>query len=847
MHNNIYSNANAFKTLVMRSLLFIILIFIASQPLSATVYNCNSIQEIRTAMLNAVAGDEIVIGAGTYLASDAASGSNVAHFYGSADGTAANPIIIRSASSGNPAILSGNNPSSKYVLHIIGDYWIVNDLKFTNAQKGIMLDNANHCEINNCEVYGIGYEGIHVRDGSDYTLIDGCYVHDTGTRKPGFGEGIYIGTDKGRWDDYDPYVVSTTVKNCILGPNIAAEALDIKEGTSETIVEYCTIDATGISGSNYADSFIDLKGIRTYVRYNTFNRNNATKLAKGIAGIDRGVANSCYEHAIHDNVFNMDTPTSGNMVEAYSGTSDIYAWDNIRNPSGNDYGNNIIDTCCPWWYNSGGSSCPIPTGLSSSAIDTAAATLSWFTVTEADSYDLRYQEAGSGIWNTVSVLTTNTYTLTGLLDNTTYAWEIRSSCGSLYSAYAIGDNFTTLEGASTDNGGGGTGGGADTSSQATTVIYGDALASDWNDYSFGGSYNLSYTSDVQIGSQSIRADYGSWGGLNLKHNNLMDATGLTAIRFWIKGEGDYLIRLKVNGAQHEFTTTTSWQQIIVALSDLGNPTDIESIVLQNRSSSNRTVFIDQIEFIGTGLAGGDNGSDGDSGGGDTPNNPTAVYEDALVPDWNDYSFSGNYDLAYTTDVQVGTHAIQANYEAWGGLNLKKGTDLDATGLTAIRFWVKGEGSYLIRLKVNGSQYEFITSTSWQQITVDLSEFGSPALLESVTFQNRSSSSRTVYYDQIEFIGNTGLQQPGLPVVEVTPSDVKWMLYPNPTTDIIYLECPFPLSGKVSIYSVSGQLMKQTQVKNNFTYSLPLDDLPSGKYLLSLATEEGMEVKPFVKK
>jgi hypothetical protein len=93
-------------------------------------------------------------------------------------------------------------------------------------------------------------------------------VHHTGLVMPGYGEAIYWNTDKGSWSTYDPDVSHTTVRNCTLGPYVAAEAVDIKEGASEMIIEYNTFDATGISGSHYADSFVDLKGIRSYIRNN---------------------------------------------------------------------------------------------------------------------------------------------------------------------------------------------------------------------------------------------------------------------------------------------------------------------------------------------------------------------------------------------------------------------------------------------------------------------------------------------------------------------------------------------------------------------------------------------------
>ena len=112
-----------------------------------------------------------------------------------------------------------------------------------------------------------------------------------------------MGTDRGSWGRYDPYVWNTTIRNCTLGPYVSAEAFDIKEGTQDTLIEFNTVDATGISDANYADSFVDIKAARTIVRYNTFIRNEAEKLEKGIAIIYRGTDYSAYEIVIHDNYY----------------------------------------------------------------------------------------------------------------------------------------------------------------------------------------------------------------------------------------------------------------------------------------------------------------------------------------------------------------------------------------------------------------------------------------------------------------------------------------------------------------------------------------------------------------
>ncbi|MDP5168984.1 MAG: T9SS type A sorting domain-containing protein [Bacteroidia bacterium] len=576
-------------------LLVVAWLLLSPLPSMATVFTCNTVSEIRNAMSSAVAGDEIVIEPGTYTATNVAGSGTSAYFYGSANGTASNPITIRSQSSSNRATLRGNNVGSLTVLRIVGNYWIVKDLILTTGQKGLIFDNANYCKAIDCEVHDIGYEGIHVRDGSDHVTIEGCKIYDTGKTGAGFGEGIYIGTDKGSWSTYDPSVDYTVVRDCEIGPNVRAEAFDIKEGTTETIVEGCTINAAGLSGSNFADSFIDLKGTRSYIRCNTFNRSGESNLTKGIAVIDRGVALSSYEHSIHNNTFNMDG-ASGNMLESYSGTYAVYGWSNTRVPAGDNYSSSVTTTCCPSWYSNppscgggGTPNCTAPSGLGRSNITATSVTFSWNSVSGALNYDLRYRATSSSTWINVNNLTGTSRTQTGLSAGTTYQWQVRTSCSGTNSAFASGANFTT-----TASGGGGGGG-------ASITVYSDALASGWTNNSYTGTYNLAHTTNVQVGTNAIQANYGSYGGVLLRKGTPQSLSGYTAIRFWVKSDGSHRIRVRLEtnlgNKDVEFFTSSSWQQQTINLSQFGGPANVESIRLINRSGSSFTTYYDQIEFV----------------------------------------------------------------------------------------------------------------------------------------------------------------------------------------------------------------------------------------------------------
>lgn len=230
--------------------------------------------ELKAALADARAGDEIILRSGVY--EDDASSGKWRAFEANASGTAQEHIIIRSEDPEHPAVLCANQPEKKCVMYITGSYWEIRDLKIRNGAKGIFLAKSEHSVISNCEVSEIGEEGIHIIDDSSYNLVEGCFVHDTGTVTPKYGEGVYIGSAKNA-TDYGFDCHYNTVRGCRFGPNIAADHVDIKEFTYGNLVEYCTFDGTGMKGENGGDSFVEVKGNDAVIRYNTGYRNGCEK------------------------------------------------------------------------------------------------------------------------------------------------------------------------------------------------------------------------------------------------------------------------------------------------------------------------------------------------------------------------------------------------------------------------------------------------------------------------------------------------------------------------------------------------------------------------------------------
>lgn len=278
-----------------------------------------STEELKAALADAQAGDEIVLAGGEYIYSGSTEKGFM--FKSAGEGTESAPIILRSENPEDPAILSGTAPESNTVLEISGDWWEIRNLKVTNAQKGIVLDHSDHTKIIGCEVYHIGSEGIHFRDNSSYCLAEDCDVHDTGVVSPGYGEAIYVGSAKNTTAyGYDCHY--NTIRGCRLGPNVAAEHVDVKEYTIGTLIENCVFDGTGMGGMNSSKSFVNIKGNDCILRNNTGYRNGCDKILRAFEQnqVVDGWGQNAY---VYGNKVYMDTPMGATGKKMYF----LNSWD----------------------------------------------------------------------------------------------------------------------------------------------------------------------------------------------------------------------------------------------------------------------------------------------------------------------------------------------------------------------------------------------------------------------------------------------------------------------------------------------------------------------------------------
>lgn len=239
---------------------------------SLRVINVSTAQQLKNALADARPGDEIIMANGTY------SGKFVTE--PGKDGTAANPVILRGSRN---AVLDAGSTNTGYVFYLQSNYWTLKGFTVTNGLKGLMMDGAHNSLIDGLKIYHIGEEALHIRTFSTRNTIQNCDISETGLKTPDYGEGIYIGSAKNNWATYsngNPDLCdSNTVLSNKIGPNVAAEAIDVKEGTTGGIIRNNTFDATGITGANSGDSWIDVKG-NNYLIENNIGTNPGGSIFK---------------------------------------------------------------------------------------------------------------------------------------------------------------------------------------------------------------------------------------------------------------------------------------------------------------------------------------------------------------------------------------------------------------------------------------------------------------------------------------------------------------------------------------------------------------------------------------
>ncbi len=148
-----------------------------------------------------------------------------------------------------------------------------------------------------------------------------------------------------------------------------------------------------------------------------------------------------------------------------------------------------------------------------------------------------------------------------------------------------------------------------TPAQAATSlpVYSDALATGWQNWSYGGiKTSFANTTPKHGGKKSLAVTYtGGWSGLQIGyHGANLDVSAYDTLRFWIHGgtKGGQKILVKIGTLEQTIIPKAkSWQRIDISLLPLGSARTVYTIAWFNNTGGSQKIFyLDDIAFVNLG-------------------------------------------------------------------------------------------------------------------------------------------------------------------------------------------------------------------------------------------------------
>ena len=268
------------------------------RPAGNRVWNVHDSASLLTVLAKVDPGDSIVL----------ADGSYAGHFQATRPGTRQRPIRLCGQQA---ASLTGGRTG--YVLQLQqANWWVVSGLRIEGGEKGIVLDDTSNTTLTDLTVTGTGQEAVHLRAGSSHNTLSGLRISRTGLKNPAFGEGVYVGSAKENWCRYTECGPdasdANTIEGVVFGPDVRAENIDVKEGTTGGLIARNTFSGVGATS---ADSWVDIKGNGWLTRDNT-GRSAARDGAQVHVQLPGWGQNNVFSH----NVFAVMAPGYGVRVQS---------------------------------------------------------------------------------------------------------------------------------------------------------------------------------------------------------------------------------------------------------------------------------------------------------------------------------------------------------------------------------------------------------------------------------------------------------------------------------------------------------------------------------------------------
>jgi hypothetical protein len=139
------------------------------------------------------------------------------------------------------------------------------------------------------------------------------------------------------------------------------------------------------------------------------------------------------------------------------------------------------------------------------------------------------------------------------------------------------------------------------------VVYADALATDWQNWSWSATVKLAGTAPVSVGARAINVTLQGWGGLSLRKGAAVSTTGYGALKFAVHGGTgpDQVLQVSTQTADtgsispvvSVTAVANAWTEVTVPLSSLGSPSVVKRLNIQNPTADTLPmVTIDDIRL-----------------------------------------------------------------------------------------------------------------------------------------------------------------------------------------------------------------------------------------------------------
>jgi hypothetical protein len=464
-------------------------------------------------------------------------------------------------------------------------------------------------------------------------------------------------------------------------------------------------------------------------------------------------------------------------------------------------------------------SCGTVSGLTSSAVTTTTATVSWSALSGANNYNVDYKLASSGTWiNAATATTSLSVNLSGLTVSSLYDWRVRANCTGPTGAYAQAQ-FTTSAlptcGAVTGL----------TSSAITTTT---ATVS-WTALSGANNYDVDYK----------LASSGIWINAATATTSLsVNLTGLTASSLY-----DWRVRANCTGAtgayaQAQFTTATPTCGTVTGLISSAITSSTATVSWAALSGANNYDVGYKLTSSGTWIVAATATTS-------LSVNLTGLTSSSLY-DWrvraNCTDATGAYAQAqFTTSTAItcpGPYDVSTNGTTNGAALVPLNTDIKGTispvnDIDHYRFQITTGGTIILTLQTLPANYNLDL----------LNASGTRIGRSSKNGTNNETINATVaagtYYAKVYPNGsaNNATQCYTLKITLGTASR-SMSLYPNPANQILNISLVSTEMEKIiEVFDLNGKLVMTEKVMQN-NAELDISTLPGGLYLIKVTTKDG---------